>query len=117
MGLFCVVGIVSVHVALIAPSSADGKAGDGVSKPNPARDERLPPVLPGEVVKGDDGSEIKVWSSAGPVPSGHVPAPPGVSPGGASAGLGGAVTGGVGGVIVDGRGLLPNTSTGDATGQ
>lgn len=105
--------MLGVQGMLATPLYADGKSADGSTKPNPARDERLPPVIPGEVVKGDDGSEIKVWSSAGPVPSGHVPAPP-VAPGVVGQGAAGGVGGGIGGVIVDGRGLLPNTSTGEA---
>jgi hypothetical protein len=115
--LFLAVGTLGLQLALISPSYGDGKETEGVTKPNPARDERLPPVIPGEVVKGDDGSEIKVWSSAGPVPSGQVPAAPGV-PSSALGGVGqggvqGVLPGGIGGVIIDGRGVLPNTSSGE----
>lgn len=95
------------------PALSDGR--DGVVRKDPARDERLPPVIPGEVVKGADGSEIKVWSSSGPVPSGQVPAAPSL-PGGSTTG-GALGQAGVGGVIVDSRRLLPDTLLPDTGGS
>ncbi len=85
--------------------SADGDGGSagaptvvGTPGSDASFDKRLPPVFPGERVN-DSGKEIRVWSSAGPVPvSPPAQAPQPFEQGGA------AVNGSaISGVIVDHR--------------
>jgi len=63
-------------------------------------DKRLPPVIPGENIQ-HNGRTMKVWSSAGPVPVGQVPAPPAAPQAPGQAQVGGALPNL--GVIVDQR--------------
>jgi hypothetical protein len=112
----------SVHVAFAdAPHGGrrDGGAtkGEQQAQRGVAGDARLPPVLPGEVIRGDNGAEIKVWSSAGPVSGVQWNAQ---SAGGGIAVPQAPVVGGagsqqaIGGIIVDARPNFAERNTGDS---
>jgi hypothetical protein len=95
-----VLSLSAMVMGFCATAQADGKRRDQESNSNLTsrlEDGRLPPVLPGERVVTESGDEIKVWSSAGPVPVASPPAAP-VIQGQQQPGIG---------VIVDGRGLVP----------
>lgn len=77
--------ITLILILLLAPlvANADGEndssaptAPSAVATPgsDASFDKRLPPVYPGERVS-DNGKEIKVWSTAGPVPVSPAPEP------------------------------------------
>lgn len=76
--------------------AAQPQADSGVNPAsNASFDDRLPPVLPGEVLN-DGHSKTKVWSTSGPVPVAPLVSPP-QAPGNANAQVP------VGAVIVDQR--------------
>lgn len=75
--------------------------------PQKSYDKRLPPVIPGEEVEDMHKKTSKVWSTSGPVPVHEAPQAPRAAQG----------ANGVGniGVVVDGRDLVPQRGTKDAT--
>jgi hypothetical protein len=94
---FISVILIASHCVVSNSAYADG--GNSRRDPQRGEDSRLPPVLPGEVVTTDNGDQIKVWSSVGPVPVSSPPSAPALP--GSSGGVGQ-----LGGVIVDSRSLL-----------
>lgn len=60
--------------AAVVDESRLQKPGKAIGDTTTGRDPRLPPVLPGETVNRN-GRQMKVWTTAGPVPLGAEPEP------------------------------------------
>jgi len=70
--------LILLMAILTGPARADEDIRDSNRKPPPAqreRDDRLPPVLPGEDIRIGSGRKMKVWTTAGPVPVAEPPEP------------------------------------------
>ena len=78
--LALVTSIFTVTGSVYGDSPTDGSRGsenqaDDSQRSKVLNDPRLPPLIPGEEVTGEDGQKMKVWSSSGPVPREATPVP------------------------------------------